>query len=138
MGSWVVSLNKDRTTYVLDLKVTAGGHEGSTNLAIDRDTWAYNRPLSAGWACGVGHTEGNQLTYSPELDKWARLCWTDGNSGIGTDNTNKWATYFQTLPKQAGNTREMQILKLPGGDKTGNGVHPAQTDGPGGVATIIS
>jgi len=133
IGNWAVSLDKSASTYLLDLKVTAGGHEGSVNLAVDRNGWQYNAALSAGWACGVGHTEANQLTYNSDLGTWARLCWTDGNSD-GT--ANMWASYFQTLPASGGSGTK-QILKLPGGNQPNANPNPLY-EGPGGAAFFIS
>ena len=107
IGNWALSLNKALSTYVLDIKVTAGGHEGSVNLAVDRGTWVHNAPLSNGWSCGTGHTEANRLFYNAALDRWARLCWTD--------TLPKWSTYFQTLPAAALGTSPKVLMELPGG-----------------------
>jgi len=135
IGNWAISLDKTSATYVLDIKVTAGGHEGSANLAINRDaTWSWNEALTNGWACGTGHTEANQLTYSPELGTWARLCWTDNNDDGEVD---VWASYFQTLPSKGGSTTPVQILKLPGGNEKNNNPNPLY-EGPGGVGNVVS
>ena len=86
IGNWAISLNQEADVYMIDIRVCASGHTGSTNLAVNRDDFSYNKALSHGWSCGHGHTEANQLTYSPELRTWARLCWTDNtyeNTEIG-------------------------------------------------------
>jgi len=141
-GDWSISLDKDRKVYNLDMKVTVGVHEGSINYVIDRGSWSYNQK-SSGYACGTGHTIANQLTYNPELDQWARLCWTDWNDEDGACsndeacksdedwNTKLWATYFQTLP----DGERAQILKLPG---AGPGIGTYRNRGPGGVSSIVS
>jgi len=154
IGNWGISLDNNKDTYLIDIKSTAGGHEGSTNLAINREDWTYNQGMSDGWACGTGHTEANQLTYNRELGHWARLCWTDWNDN---EEAWTWSHYFQTLPTNGDDNRE-QLLSLPGRETSLNpdqsaladltpdqrteialrdGIDP-WTKGPGGVASIIS
>jgi len=123
-GNWAISLDSASQTYVIDLKVTVGSHEGSMNVAIDRASWSWNRALSSGYACGTGHTMANQLTYSPELGTWARLCWTDGNDD---QQGGVWAHYFQTIESEQ--TERSQILTLP---------EARNVRGMGGVASIVS
>jgi len=156
IGSWNAVLNKDKTKYLLDIKVTAGSHEGSLSYAVFRQGWKWDSVHGSDWACGTGHTEGNRVTYNPEMDLWGRLCWTDwndedaacaGNERCSADdnhnvwNKGLWATYFQTLPKDD----RKEILKLPGHDThTGCMTHPDICDvnpswnGAGGLQDMIS
>lgn len=136
-GHYDLSLNKQLDTYIVDTKVTIGGHEGAINLAVTRardgGAWAINGAMNSD-ACGCGHPEGNKLTYSPELDRWARWCWADGNC---IDNGNgQWQSSFITLPQflpfrgSPENTRPVPIMVLP------NSAVP--TGAAGGGMTIVS
>lgn len=78
IGTYDVSINSAATKYIVDLKVALGNHEGAMNLAVTRGQWAWDKEMASD-ACTYGHIEMNQLTYSPELDAWARLCWADGS-----------------------------------------------------------
>eukprot|EP00036_Acanthoecidae_sp_10tr_P020616 CAMPEP_0206300052 /NCGR_PEP_ID=MMETSP0106_2-20121207/7503_1 /ASSEMBLY_ACC=CAM_ASM_000206 /TAXON_ID=81532 /ORGANISM="Acanthoeca-like sp., Strain 10tr" /LENGTH=1043 /DNA_ID=CAMNT_0053730765 /DNA_START=38 /DNA_END=3170 /DNA_ORIENTATION=- len=82
-GHWELGLNADASVYSFDLKVSLGGHEGSTNAAMHRRTKTWVRGLSAGWACGSGHVLGNRLQYNTALDRWGRACWVDLNADGG-------------------------------------------------------
>ena len=84
-GHWELSLNNDDTVYMFDLKVSNGGHEGSTNNAIWRTNKSWVPQLSGGWACGAGHVLGNRIAYNTALDKWGRVCWVDMDTSGGDD-----------------------------------------------------
>ena len=62
LGHWELSLNDDETVYMFDLKVSNGGHEGSTNQAMWRSSKTVVPHLSGEWACGAGHVLVNRIT----------------------------------------------------------------------------
>lgn len=134
IGNWALSLNRDKTIYILDLKITTGNHAGSLNVAVERGTWAWRSDLSTGYACGVGHTMRNRLTYNDQLGTWARLCWTDNNARNAAEPDGPFAGsylygfFFQTLG--LGDTSSVQISALPNAKYW--------ESGPGGPHSIIS
>jgi len=135
IGNWAISLDEAKEVYLLDMKVTTGHHEGSLGVGVQRGTWQWRQDLTSGWACGVGHTIGNKLTYNKELGTWARLCWTDNSARNAAEPTGPYAgTYlfgffFQTLPQSAG-THAVQISAQPSAKYN--------VDSPGGPHSIIS
>jgi hypothetical protein len=114
-GQQMLRLNKAKSTYFVDLKVTAGPHannrhQGQTHFGIDRTqedpkTKSYKwLRLTDGWACGGGHTIMNRIVYNEFTDEWGRLCWTDislhsifmtsrDNVGLSLLNAHEKTTY---------------------------------------------
>ena len=136
IGNWALSLDKAKQVYLLDMKVTTGHHEGSLGVGLQRGTWAWREDLSSGWACGVGHTMANRLTYNDELGTWARLCWTDNSARNAAEPSGPYAGsylygfFFQTLPARSGGTHAVQLSALPNAKYN--------SDSPGGPHSIIS
>jgi len=127
IGHYDLGLDTDKlTTYLVDVKVTIGGHEGAMNLAVTRPqagggAWAWDADKHSN-GCGQGHTEGNRVFYNAALGTWGRFCWGDGNS---FDNGNgQSGTAFQTLPQRASepHTRQMPLNVLPVNSGAG-GIH---------------
>ena len=104
------------------------------NVALDRSGWTHNAGMTAGWACGLGHTMGNRLTYSQELnrsarhpieacpthligpagrDRFARLCCTDWNDEESKDgDAFEWGTYYEVLGPKAAGSKPVQLMKM--------------------------
>ena len=53
-------------------------HSADMMMVIDRSTYDYTS-RGYDWACGVGHTVTNFMTYNPASEKYAMHCTTDWN-----------------------------------------------------------
>ncbi len=119
IGSWeygnnYLHMSEQDNTYGIAMKATVGGdggstcHEADAFLVMDRNNDTYtNRGWS--WACGVGHTIMNRLSFNPVSNQYALMCSTDYNAdevgGLGAlsfraDGQDKDGTEFHYYSRQ--------------------------------------
>ena len=98
IGHYEATLSNDATQYWIDLKATAGGHEGETRWLLQRAGHKYDAAFAggAGWGCGHGHVMANRVTHNTDLDSWARYCvldarvWAKDNPGGDPCDSITW------------------------------------------------
>ena len=118
IGHWELALNADATVYNFELKASLGNHEGNVNFSLNRTDLSYIHQLSGRWGCGSGHTIYNRLVYNKRLDKWAQVCWLDGNGDGGPAYPPQTGMYSTVVNFVNGSGEEgpAEIQKLSGGD----------------------